>query len=79
MDDFSLTDLIVESATQPLVLGRKYEVVDLDRTKPIWIIHKLHSWHAPIYVNLSDIGRNAGCTFDYDCNPATPRTECEEW
>jgi len=43
MDDFSLTDLIVESATQPLVLGRKYEVVDLDRTKPIWIIHKLHS------------------------------------
>ena len=32
MDDFSLTDLIVESATQPLVLGRKYEVVDLDRT-----------------------------------------------
>ena len=34
MDDFSHTNLIVESATQPLVLGRKYEVVGLDRTKP---------------------------------------------
>ena len=32
-----------------------------------------------MYVNLSDIGRNAGCTFDYDCNPATPKTECKEW
>jgi hypothetical protein len=28
---------------------------------------------------LNDIGRNAGCTFDYDGNPATPKTECEEW
>ena len=45
MDDFSLTDLIVVSATHPLVLVTKYEVVDLDRTKPQihMIIYKLHS------------------------------------